>query len=166
MRFSLDSIYLCLELGACTKEHDSAWRNHEFLACSRIPSSASSLLSNRKHAKLGDGKRLPFLKSGFEEVQYPIQERGRLLFRDPGFLMHAVGDLNLLHLVLFRLRQEVLVHRTPWDLSINDELAIGDLLKIDLRFRRSALFLIGGAYVVPITSALPPHAYMTQGQAF
>src|SRR6185295_17184105 len=56
--------------------------------------------------------------------------------------MNPVCDLNLLHLVLFPLRQEALSHGTPCDLSINDELAIGDPVKIGLRFRRSTLSLM------------------------
>jgi len=40
-----------------------------------------------------------------------------------------------------RMTQEALslVHRKPWDLSINDALAIGDPVKIGFRFR-----LVGG----------------------
>jgi hypothetical protein len=50
--------------------------------------------------------------------------------------MQAVSDVLLYHLISSTSAAiPPLVHRKPWDLSINDELAKGDPVKIGLRFR-------------------------------
>src|SRR4051812_5452282 len=91
--FFLDITYRSFELGACTKGHDSAWRDRNCLACSWIPSFARSLGPYREHAKLGDADIFALLERGFEELKYPVEDRGHLLLRDPGFLMDAVSDV-------------------------------------------------------------------------
>ncbi len=80
-----------------------------FLTRSRIPSSARSLGPYCKHTKLGDADWFAFLKGGFEQLKNPIQQRGCIFLRDPGFLMNALSDVCFSHLVLFRLRQEALL---------------------------------------------------------
>lgn len=61
-----NNIYFSFELWACPKGHDSAWRDDDFLACSRIPSFARRLGPYRKHTKGDDADRFTFLKGGFD----------------------------------------------------------------------------------------------------
>jgi hypothetical protein len=84
------------------KDHDSACGNHDVLACLWIPSRAGILTSHGERAKFGDRYRLPLLQGCLEERKKPIQQRGRVFFRDPRFLMNALSDVRLSHLVLFR----------------------------------------------------------------
>jgi hypothetical protein len=63
--FYLVSTYRSFEMGACTKDHDSAWRDDEFLACMWISSPARSFISDRKHAKFGDANRFTLLQGRF-----------------------------------------------------------------------------------------------------
>jgi hypothetical protein len=58
------------------------------------------------------------LERGFEELKNPIQDPGRLLFRDPSFLMQAVSDVVFNHLIILTLdpsRRKTLgpVHAEP-----------------------------------------------------
>jgi hypothetical protein len=99
------------------KKDYSACCDHDGFACARIPSKASGFLPNHKLSKAGDGNRLPSLKSGFEEFKNPIQQRGRFFFRDPRFLMNTLSNVLLLHLVLFRLRQQALAFHF-WPVSL------------------------------------------------
>jgi hypothetical protein len=103
--FCRDSIDRNFELGACTKGHHSPWRDHDVLAGLWISSFARSLAPHGERAKVGDSEGFSLLQVCLEEFKNPIQERGRVFFRDPGFLMDAVSDLNLSHLVLLPLRQ-------------------------------------------------------------
>ena len=114
------------------KDHNSACGNHDWLASLWISSRARVSPSRGERAKVGDHDGFPLQQGGLEEFKNPIQQRGRVCFRYPGFLMDAVSDVLLLHWTL--------VHRKSWDVSIDDELAIGDSVKIGLRFRREFLF--------------------------
>ena len=98
------------------KDHDSACGNHDWLACFWISSRAGVLPSHGEGAKFGDRDRFPLLQGGLEEFKKPIQHRGRVCFRDPGFLMDAMSDVLLLHWTL--------AHHKTRDLSVNDLLAI------------------------------------------
>src|SRR5205085_1887016 len=82
-----DTTYLVFQLGACTKDHDSAWREDEFFACMGISSSSSNFVAYYKHPKFGDADWFTLLKGGFEQLENPVQDPGRLLFWDPGLLM-------------------------------------------------------------------------------
>src|SRR5205085_8689670 len=117
-RFCLDSTDLRFELAACTEDHHSAWRDHDYFACAWIPARARDLASYGEHTKLGDADPFALLEGGFEEPKYPVQERGRLLFRDPSFLMQAVSDVVFNHLIILAsdpIRRKTLgpVHAEP-----------------------------------------------------
>jgi hypothetical protein len=130
--FCRDSIDFSFESRACMKDHDSACGNHDLLACFWISSRAGLLTSHGERAKAGDREGFSLLQGGLEEFKKSIQQRGCLWFRDPGFLMDAVSDVLLLH--------RTLVHRRPWDFSVNDAPTIGDFVKIGRRFRREFVF--------------------------
>jgi hypothetical protein len=102
--FGLDSIDFGFETVACIEDYDSACRNHDLLACLWISSRAGVLTSHAELAKVGDRDGFSLLQGRLEECKKPIQQRRRFFFRDPGFLMNAVGNLHLLHLVSFPLR--------------------------------------------------------------
>ena len=106
--FHLDRIDHNFEMRTCTKGHHSACQDHDGLARAGIPPLAWELITNRKLAKARDGDRLALLKGGLEEFKNPLQQYGRLWFRDPGFLMNPLGNIRLSHFVSFRLWQEVL----------------------------------------------------------
>ena len=109
------------------KDHDSACGNHDVLACFWISSRAGLLTSHGERAKAGDREGFSLLQSCLEEFKKPIEQRGRVFFRDPGFLMDAVSDILLLHWTL--------VHRRPWDFSVNNAHAMDEPMGISLRFR-------------------------------
>ncbi len=83
------------------KADRSACRDQNFLPGAGIASRASALTAHRKLAKVGDDDRFSVLKRGFEELQNPLQQLGRLCFRNAGLLMNASGNIGLSHPVLF-----------------------------------------------------------------
>src|ERR1041385_3612196 len=97
LRFCRDATYLRFESWACMKDHDSACGNHDVLACFWISSRARVSASHGERAKVDDHDGFPLQQGGLEEFKKPIQQRGRVCFRDPGFLMDALSDVLLLH---------------------------------------------------------------------
>ena len=65
---------------------------------------ARGLASHRKLAKVVDSDRFSLLKGSLEELKDPIQQRDRLCFGDPSFLMNALSNVRLMHLVSLPLR--------------------------------------------------------------
>ena len=101
-------IHLGFQQGTRMKGDHAAGRNRRCLSRAGIASRASSLTADRKLAKAGDDDLFPLLKGGFEEFKNPIQEIGRLDFRDPGLLMNAPSNIQLSHLVSLPFRQGAL----------------------------------------------------------
>src|SRR6185295_78797 len=82
-RFVLENVRSSFKLTARTKDHHTACRDRDFLACLGISSSASRLTSHCKFPKAEDRDGLPFVQRGLEEIKNPLQQHDCIAFREP-----------------------------------------------------------------------------------